>query len=159
MSQDNAPVPNVSPMIQMSNMVQQLDDIIKFALECEKKTNVKVFNFPKAQEQIAQIQSQLQLLNEAYKRTLDELGITDADLETYRKRIQESSGPEKKLFSHIEKLQKICQESRDRIYNTLQANAEVVKKMKAETASDKKKMKTRKGKFKSVGGKKGWVPT
>lgn len=150
---------NTSPINQMKKMVQQLDDVIKFALECEKRTHNVGFDFAEAKNKIAEIQNQLNILNRAYQKTLDDLGITDKDIENYKKKITESTGPEKKLFDYIGKLQKICEDSRDRIYHTLQINAQTVKQVAADSKSQKKKAQARKGKFKSVGGKKGWMPT
>lgn len=143
----------------VKEIVGKLSDLVKYTIECEKKETKPSMPFQEASKELAKVRKLLDDLDTSFKNTLTTMGLTENDVETFRKKVQESSGPEKQLMLAIQNLIKVCEEARDRLYKSLQENREALQQIQQQGKDDKKKQKERKSKFKSVGGRKGWMPT
>lgn len=144
--------------ISMAGLVSQLEDLVRLALECEKKDLAPDFSFVEVNKQLVKLREAIEILHQSYIQTLNSFSLTEEDVSKFRKNIEETKGPEKKLFDTLNHLQGVCEEARAKLYVSLQENREQVRDMEAELL-DKNKKSRRKGKFKSIGGKKGWMPT
>ena len=146
------------PVMSLAGLVGQLEDLVKLALECEKKELSPNFSFVEVNKQLMQLKEVIEMLHQSYIQTLNSLSLTEDDVKKFRKNIEEMKGPEKKLFDTLNHLQTVCEDARSKLYTSLQENREQVRDMEADLLGKNKKSR-RKGRFKSVGGKKGWMPT
>ncbi len=146
------------PVIDTAALVHQLEDLVKLALECEKKELAPNISFADVNNKLRALRETIENLNISYQKTLQALSLTDADVVEFRKNILEQGGPEKKLLDTLNQLQTTCEQARDRVNTSLLGSREQIKDFEAMGDEDATK-KRRKSKFKSMGGRKGWLPT
>lgn len=144
----NAVTPTGEPKIDLQKAVSSLDDLVKLALECEKKELVDPTAIGDIQTGLALIKQVVDVIHEAYLKTLQEMGMTESDAERIRADLSKFSEPEKKVFEKLSGLQKQCEDARSRIYESLQANRTTLKQLEKEIqkgkGGTKKKRRSRK---------------
>jgi hypothetical protein len=152
------------PVFTMSlgEMVSRLEDLVNFAMECEHVPFKEGVSFVEVFKQLGEIRKAINNLTQDQQRLLAYLSATAAQIPGMSTDIPIS--PENtKMLDKIKHLQDVCEEAKERIHTVLQSRPEVTDEMKqkvkeAET-SEKKKRIRRKGKFRAMGGKEGWMPT
>mgnify|MGYP003393264892 CR=1 FL=1 len=147
-----------APAMDMTALVHQLEDLVRLALECEKKELAPNVSFPEVNAQLKRLKETIDLLNKSYLDTLHSLSLSEDDVAEFRKSLQETGGPEQKLLSTLTQLQTSCEQARDRVYTSLLGSREQIKDLEA-LGDENATKKRRKSKFKSMGGRKGWLPT
>ncbi len=154
---EKTPVPQASNL-DMTTLVHQLEDLVRLALECEKKELAPNVSFPEVNAQLKSLKETIDMLNKSYLETLHSLSLSEEDVAGIRKNLQETGGPEQKLLDTLTQLQTSCEQARDRVYTSLLGSREQVKDLEA-LGDENATKKRRKSKFKSMGGRKGWLPT
>ncbi len=134
-----------------ADIVQRLEDLVKFTLECEKKELRSDVNFIDVYKQLTLIKAGVELLNEHYLARLEgfaEQGLIPKEV---------PMNPEdQKQYDKLDKLKKVCEEAKARIYDSLQQNPiqvqQLAEEIKDAQSTDKQKIRRRKSKFKGMGG-------
>jgi len=139
-------------------VIGQLEDLVKLALEAEKHEAKKDIPFALLQTQLADVKRMIDILNTSFQNTMQEMKLSPEDLVRMRKDLLASDKPEKKIFEKLDALTEQCEEARSRIHKELMENKSQLSALQDESKSSSKKKQARKGKFKSVGSKKGWMP-
>jgi DNA repair exonuclease SbcCD ATPase subunit len=142
----------------MKGIVSQLEELVKMTLECEKKELKPDVPFAEVNTQLKALKEVLEGLHEAYLATLKDLALNEQDVSKFKVDVEKLKEPEKKLYNTLSALNTVCESARERLYKSLQENREQLRDVEAERL-EKSKKGHRLGKFKSVGGKKGWMPT
>ncbi len=153
---DTAGSTPVTPVLQ--NIVRQLEDLVHILVTCEKKELAEGVSFEMVNKQLAQIRQDLDRLHEMYLETLRLLSLKESDIQEQLKTLPEHK-EERRLFETLERLKKTAEEGRERAFRAMQGNTAATKQAKEFFLDEKRKKRYRKGKFKSVGGKEGWIPT
>lgn len=151
--------PPAAPSIP--EVVDRLEELVKFALECEGKELREGVSFVDVFKQLEEVRHAIELLSQDQKELLalfssatgGRIDITKTEL----------SAEDKKIIDKLRHLQSVCEAAKDRMYTTIkkapEAEAAAEAKIQAATASEKKKRIHRKEKFRPLGGKEGWVRT
>ena len=142
-------------------VVSRLEDLVRFALECEGKRLRPNVSFIDVFKQL-----------EGVKRAVDALGRDQKELinlieKTTGERVDGKSSrlseEDKKIVERLQNLQKLCEEAKERAYVKMKAHPEqeaaLNREIKEASVPQKKKAGRRKDKFRPLGGKKGWLPT
>ena len=140
----------------LGSIVDQLEDLVKLSLECEKKDINQNISFVQVITQLTQLKQVLEEFHLSYMEALKKLEVPPQDTKQLKETFENLKTPEKNLLLKLQRLEKECEDARGRMYASLQQNQEAAKDLKAELKSKKGR---RKEKFKSVGGKKGWMKT
>ena len=138
-------------------LMNQLEDLVRMTLECENKELKDMQAYVEVNKRLAELRQVIETLHTSYRKTLERMKISEEQVATYKDNMDKVPSEQKKLFDHLEKLKQMCEEGRERMYTSLQENRETAKEVEEQLETEKKK--ARKGKFRSVGGKKGWMPT
>lgn len=150
----------IQPM-SITDLVSRLEELVRFTLECEKKEFKEGVSFVEIYKQLTQIREAISILNQDQQDTLTL--IENAMQSQTEQKPFELTKENQKLLDKVTNLQDICENAKERIYSSIQEQPEIEQQVKEElkqaTASNKKKRIRRKGKFRRVGGKKGWMPT
>jgi len=150
---------NPSPL-DMTRIVQQLEDLVRLAVECEGKKIAPSVNIFEVHKQLLVIRKNLEAFQAAYRRHLASLGLTPEQVKIRPQRTSPIGEKEKEMMERIGRLQEQCEQEREKIHEALLANPEAYRNILREQKTEDHLKKThRKGKFKSVGGKKNWLPT
>lgn len=154
-SDPNAPIPGGPE--NFGDIVQRLEDLVKFTLECEKKELRDDVSFVDVYNQLTLIKEGVELLNQQYLVQLEMLaaqGQIPSDVPM--------SSEDKKLYDKLGNLKEVCEEAKARLHESLQQSPIEVQQLSDEikdsSSTEKQKARRRKSKFKGVGGKKGWSP-
>jgi hypothetical protein len=142
----------------LSHIVSQLEELVQLVIDCEKKElvpNAPVFEVYK---QLLQIRQMLDNLHASYDQALAEMGVSRQELRD-KMQYENLKESEKRLFATLNRLQKQCEERKEHVYKLIQEDEGAAKEAKEALMDDAQKKQKRKGKFRSVGGKKGWLPT
>ena len=142
----------------ISGIVSQLEDLVKLALECEKKELKPNVSFVDINKKLSELKNAVEILHQAYLETLKSFSMTEDDVKKLRMNVDNLKNPEKAMLLKLNSLTEVCEKARERLHTSLQENREQIRDIEAEQF-DKSKKAHRKGKFKGVGGKKGWMPT
>lgn len=140
-------------------LLQQMQDLVKILLECEKKDLTSNYSFLEVHKQLLGIRKNIALFQEGYKNTLALLGIKPEDVKPTPEEIENLSSREKKLLEQIEFLKTTCEDARERVYQSLQEDKDTLHVVSEELKDKKTEGARRKSKFKGMGGKSGWLPT
>lgn len=138
-----------------AELVQRLEDLVKFTVECEKKELRDDISFIDVYKQLMLIKEGVELLNQDYVLNYDAMkaeGLVPEELKL--------TPEEGKILTKIGNLQHICEEAKERLHKSLQQNPEEVQRLtnelKEAQSTDKQKSRRRQSKFKGMGGKQGW---
>jgi hypothetical protein len=140
-------------------ILQQLQDLVKILLECEKKDLPSNYSFLEVHKQLLGVRKNIALFQEGYKNALALMGVTPEDIKPTPEEIERLGPKEKKLLKQIDFLRTTCEEARERVYQSLQEDKATLQTVSGELKDKELERTRRKGKFKGVGGKKGWLPT
>lgn len=145
--------------IDLPRIVRQLEDLVKLALECEEKDLSPNISFVDVHKKLLQIRRQVDQFKQNFQDHLALLNLRPEDIKAKPEDIQNLGPKEQQIFEKLQSLQTTCEEARDRIKESLNADQAALLQIKEEL-KDKSSQKTRrKGKFKGIGGKQGWIPT
>ncbi len=145
--------------------LSKLEELIKFALDCEKQGGAlaDTISFVEIFKQLQEIQTSIKLLNEYQKETMGALAdLAHQEGINLSEDIQEDSisQEDKKIIDKLQSLTAICEAARERIHKEIVQNPDVqekvLKTIQDSSASDAKKQKRRKNKFRSLG-QDGWT--
>ena len=145
-------------MPDLSHIVSQLEELVQLVIDCENKElvpNAPVFEVYK---QLLQIKQMLDTLHASYDQALQEMGVSRQQLKD-KVQYENLKQSEKRLFATLDRLQKQCEERKEHVHKLIQEDDVSAKQAKEALLDDEQKKQKRKGKFRSVGGKKGWLPT
>ena len=154
-------VPDRGDIVDVVAIIQQLEDLVKFSLECEEHDLKPDISFVDVHKKLLQIQSDIQLFQENYRMHLAMLNLTPEDVRPTPEEVEALDPRQRKIFERMNALQSTCEDARERLYKSMQADQETLKSVKSELkekSKEKEKIR-RKGKFKGQGGKSGWIPT
>jgi len=146
-------------IVDVSEIVQQLEDLVKFTLECEEKELKPDVSFVEVHKKLMQIQKDIELFQSNYRAHLSMFNLTPEDVRPTPEELGSLDPKQKKVFERMKALQTSCESARERIYQSMQQDQETLKAVKNELRDKDKDKIRRKGKFKGMGGKKGWLPT
>lgn len=146
--------------LSAGEIVTRLEELVRYVLECEVKPMQKDVSFVDVYKQLVQIREAINVLStdqQAMLSVLEAAGIT-------KEQMDKALSPEdKKTVLKLQNLQGICEAAKDRLHRSIQRNPEadreVQEKIRSETTTKKQKIVHRKGKFRPLGGKEGWLPT
>lgn len=143
----------------LPQLLQQLEDLVKMSLECEKKDLVPNYSFVEIHKTLLEVRKNIALFQENYKNTLALFGANPEEAKATPEEIEQLNPKDKKLLNQIEFLRTTCEEARERAYQALKEDKVTLQTVSTELKSKDQKRAQRKSKFKGVGGKKGWMPT
>lgn len=154
------PEPNLSDYDQFVRIVSRLEDLVKLASAAERsEVQVNVTSFVEVHKKLMDVYKMIQQYRENYTNMLAALGLTPEDVRMTPDQIEKLAPRERKVVERLERLQKTCEDAKERIHESLQQNKEVAKQVQEELKEAEGKKAPRKDKFKGMGGKKGWLPT
>lgn len=137
----------------LSQLVDKLEDLVKFTVECEKKELREDVSFVDVYQQLMLIKQGVELLNEEYLRYLEAVAAQGATKATE----EQLSPEEKRAIKRLADLQETCETAKARIHASLQEHAEEAKQLTKEfqesQSTDQQKVRRRKAKFKGMDGK------
>jgi hypothetical protein len=150
----------VRPEFDVVRIVQQLEDLVRLAVECEGKELVSSANFLDIHAKLLAIRKNLQIVEENYQLYLQSTGMTPEQVKKNNaEQVNLLGKKEKSVLERMMRLQKKCEDEREKIHQSLLENADSYKEFMEEIRREKLQKTQRKGRFKSVGGKKNWLPT
>jgi hypothetical protein len=142
----------------LPELVERLEELVKFSLEFEQKPLKEGVSFVTVYKQLQDIRRAIEVLSKDQQFTLSLIEEASKD----QKELPINKEGEK-LLNKIGQLKETCEAARERAHAALQeqpgAEELLKEQVKEVTTSKKKKVARRKGKFRRVGGKKGWMPT
>ncbi len=160
-----AAMPPIPPLptgpMSIPEVVNRLEELVQFALECERKELKEGFSFVDVFKQLEEVRQSIELLNQDQQELLELFssvtgGKVDVDKIPFTQE-------DKKTLDKLRHLQSVCEAAKERMYVAVkehpETEAELEQQIAEEQASDKKKIVRRKGKFRPLGGKEGWVRT
>ncbi len=151
--------PDRGDVVDVAAIVQQLEDLVKISLECENRDLKPNVSFVDVHKKLLQIQKDIQIFQDNYRAHLAMIGLTPEDVRPTPEEIAALDPKQKKVFEKMQNLKNTCEEARERLYQSMQADPETLKIVKGELRDKGKEKIRRKGKFKGMGGKQGWLPT
>jgi hypothetical protein len=143
----------------VGELVDRLEELVKYTLECEQKKMRDDVSFVDIYRQLLEIRGAISVLTKEQEDLLHQVTVAAA--------LPESDIPfteeDRKVLSKIKHLQDICETARERLHTAIQKNPETERELQEQilesmTPPSKKKTR-RKGKFRPLGGKEGWIPT
>jgi len=147
-------------MLPVNEIVNRLEELVRYVLECEIRPMKTDVSFVDVYKQLVQIREAISVLSadqQAMLSILDAGGISKQQMN------KALSPEEKKTISKLQSLQSICEAAKERLHRSIQKHPELEKeiqeKIRSETTTKKQKIVHRKGKFRRLGGKEGWLPT
>lgn len=161
LSEERPPLPEVGEgSLSIQAIVNRLDDLVRFALECEHKPLQPDVSFVEVYKQLLEVRKSIDALSQDQQNMLtaiEAVGLKPVQLgEAY-------SPEDKKVILKLQNLQGICEAAKERLHKSIEKNPEAEKEVKEKiqtvTSSEKQKVVHRKGKFRPLGGKGGWIPT
>lgn len=150
---------NSDAVVNLAHILQALSDLVKFVKECESKELQPGVSFVDVHNKLQEIKKQMDTLQENYKNNLSVFGLTPDDVVPTKEELERLSPKEKKMLNKLQELQNTCEKARDSAYKALQQDPETVQRLSDELKSKEGQIARRKSRFKSMGGKKGWLPS
>ena len=148
-----------SEQASIAAVVQQLQDLVKLALECKDREVKEGVSLSDISRQVLKIRAFVEELRALYDKASEERGLSEQEKRRLDKEAQSLPPEQKKILEAIATMQAQCETARDELYQSLNENKGILKQVEETLKDDKSKAATRKGKFKGVGGKKGWIPS
>jgi hypothetical protein len=158
-------MPPMRPMpagpASIPEVVNRLEDLVKFALECEGKKLKEGVSFVEVFKQLEEVRRAIDLLNKDQQELLSLFAsVTGGKIDVNKVPFTDD---EKKILEKLNHLQGVCEAAKERMYTTVKGHPEseaaVKEKLEESTSSEKKKILRRKEKFRPLGGKGGWLRT
>jgi chemotaxis protein histidine kinase CheA len=147
-------------MLPVQEIVNRLEELVRYVLECETKPVQKDVSFVDVYKRLVQIREAINVLSKDQQTILTILEARGISKEQMDKAL---SPEEKKIISKLKNLEGICEAAKERLHRSIQRHPEleqeIKEKIRSETATKKQKIIHRKEKFRRLGGKKGWLPT
>ena len=143
----------------LKNIVQQLEDLVLFVLESEDKElnpNISIFEI---HSKLASLKAQMDQFQKFCNERLRAVGLPDDALKLNKQQLEEMGSQEKILMKRLEAITNRCEEAKEKVYQSLQENKEVLKQIHNDQKAQEGKKGARAAKFKNVGGKKNWLPS
>ena len=142
-------------------VVNRLEELVKFALECEGKQLKDGVSFVDVFKQLEEVRIAIDLLNKDQQELLALFSsVTGEGIDVNKIPFSEE---DKKILDKLKHLQSVCEAAKQRMYVSVKSQPEseamVEEKIAEATSTDKKKVARRKGKFRPLGGKEGWMRT
>lgn len=153
------PIPTSAPSIP--EVVERLEELVKFALECEGKKLKEGVSFVDVFKQLEEVRAAIDLLNKDQQELLALFSsISGGKVDMNALPFSEE---DKKILDKLRHLQSVCEAAKERMYVAIKSHPEaeaiVDEKLEQATSTDKKKAARRKEKFRPLGSKKGWMRT
>lgn len=145
--------------VDLSFLLQQLQDLVKFSMECETKDLKPSASFIEIHKELLKIRQSIALFQENYKNHLALVGLTPEDVRPTPADLEQLSPKDKKIVDQLKSLTNTCEEARERVYMSLKEDKATVQQVSEELKDKKTARARRKGKFRGAGGQKGWLPT
>lgn len=147
--------------VSISEVVNRLEELVKFALECEGKELKEGVSVVDVFKQLEEVRFAIDMLNKDQQELLTLFSsVTGGAADVNKSTLSEE---DKKVIDKLKHLQAVCEAAKERMYVTIKSSPEtesiVNEQIKEASASEKKKVIQRKGKFRPLGGKEGWVRT
>ncbi len=147
--------------ISIPEVVNRLEELVKFALECEGKQLKEGVSFVDVFKQLEEVRNAIDLLNQDQHELLNLFSsVTGGSVDVNKIPFSED---DKKTLDKLKHLQSVCEAAKERMYVAVKEQPEtealLEEKIEDEKASEKKKVVRRKGKFRPLGGKEGWMRT
>lgn len=155
------PQPDNTQQNQLASIVMQLEDLVKLSLAAEKnEVQVSIDSFVDVHKKLMDLYRRVEAFRANYTKSLAALGLEPKDIQPSPEDIQQLGLSERKVFEKLGALQAMCQEAKERLHESLnQQPAATMNEVKEELKGPDRKLTRRQGKFKGVGGKKGWIPS
>ena len=158
---DRPPLQQIGPaLLPVNEIVNRLEELVRFVLECETTPMQRDVSFVDIYKQLLKIREAITVLSADQQDMLSMLETAGVSRQQMSKALSQD---EKKMISKLQNLQGICEAAKERLHKSIKKHPEVEKeiqeKIRAETTTKKQKVVHRKGKFKRMGGKEGWLPT
>lgn len=153
------PAPEQQDIFDVNEIVTKLEDLVKFSLECEQKELRPDISFVEVHKKLLQIQKDIQQFQDSYKQNLALFNLTPEDVRPTPEQIESLDPKQRKLLERMQTLQSTCENERDRLYQSMQTDQDTLKQVKKELKGKEREKTHRKGKFKGIGGKQGWIPS
>jgi len=143
----------------LKHIVQQLEDLVRFVLESENRElnpNISVFEI---HSKLASLKAQMDQFQKFCTERLRAVGLSDDALKLNKQQLEEIGSQEAILLKRIDAMTKKCEEAKEKVYESLQENKEILKQIHNDQKAQEGKKGARAAKFKNVGGKKNWLPS
>ncbi|HXF28509.1 MAG TPA: hypothetical protein VN457_01545 [Chlamydiales bacterium] len=145
------------PNDALAELLTQLEDLVRLSLEAERKDFVgDTKSFTEAHQKLLEMNRVAEAMTQGYQKALQSFSLTEEDVKKFRENLQ---GKEKRMSDTIDHMIQECEAARARAYKSLQENRSAVQSIKEELKDEEQKGRKRRDRFKSVGGKKGWMKT
>lgn len=152
--------PNIDDHDELEQIINQLEDLVKVATAAEKnEVEITISSFVDVHKKLMEIYKLIENFREAYKSSLAPFGLTLEDMRITKEELTTLAPRDRKMIEKLHKLQTTCEDAKERIHESLQKNLVATKQVKEELRGNEREKVRRKGKFKGMGGKKGWMPT
>jgi seryl-tRNA synthetase len=153
------PLRSVPEGASVPEVVERLEDLVKFAIECEGKKIRPDTSFVDVYKQLEEVKRAVDALDHDQKELIELIEKTTGEsVDAKSPRLSEE---DKKILGRLQHLQKLCEEAKERAYTKMKARPEVEavvdQEIREATVPSKKKASRRKDKFRPLGGKEGWV--
>ena len=156
--QKKSPLPPNDPFLP--ELVLRLEEMVKFSLECEGKPLKDDVSFVNVYKQLMEIRKAIEILTKEQQATLS---LIEQSVDMEKAKPAQTDKNTRKMMEKIHHLKQVCDSAKERIHESIREHpseeAELKEKLRHATSSNQKKVLRRKGKFRKVGGKKGWMPT
>ena len=152
-------LPQRGDIVDVAAIVRQLEDLVKLSVECESKELRPDVSFIEVNKKLMAIRKQVESFQENYRRHLAMANLKPEDIKPTEEEIATLGPKEKQILERLKNLQESCEDARERLHVSLQSEQEALNVVKGELKDKSKEKIHRKGKFKGVGGKRGWLPT
>jgi hypothetical protein len=165
---EKAEMPALRPVpfqpLSFEELVGRLEELVLFALECEKRELKEGVSFVNVYKQLMNLRKAIDILAEDQKEAFEVMQDMAKERGIQIQPNQASlSDKDKKVLEKLRSLQEICEAARGRLYESMKENPEeeraLEEKIQEATTSEEKRAKRRKGKFRRLGSKEGWIPT
>lgn len=142
-------------------VVDRLEDLVKFALECENRELKEGVSFVDVFKQLEEVRKAIEMLDQDQQELLELFSsVTGGAVDVNKVPFTDQ---DKKTLDKLKHLQSVCEAAKERMYATVKEHPEteaaLEEQIVEERASEKKKIVHRKGKFRPLGGKGGWMRT
>jgi NifB/MoaA-like Fe-S oxidoreductase len=152
--------PNMNDRDELEQIINQLEDLVKVATAAEKnEVEITISSFVDVHKKLMDIYTLIENFREVYRNSLVPFGLTPEDMRISGEELTSLPSRERKMIEKLHKLQSTCEDAKERIHESLQKNHVAAKQVKEELKGSERQKVRRKGKFKGMGGKKGWMPT
>jgi len=144
---------------EMVALVAQLQDLVKMALDCKDRDLKDGVSLVDVSKQIAQLRALVDEMQSMYESAIGDMALSEQDVQKMKRDAEALPPEEKKILNVIESMKAQCEIARDEMYHSLMENKSTLKQVEEGMQDEEVKKIKRKGKFKGVGGKKGWIPS